>query len=214
MTTFAVAGEASKSHPAERGTVRITVSATGADRKRVRADSIAAHAALTTEAAAHQAAGAVTEWTADRVSTATTYEPGDAGHAVGYRASASATVVFSDLAALADWISDLGGRAGIDIEGITWSLSEPVHSRLMREVRIEAILDAIARANDYAAALDRGSPSLDAVYEDGLRPHVGGGSGFARGAMAMRVASLDAGSYVLKPGDIEVVAAISADFSL
>lgn len=216
MTTFVVAGSATKSHPAERGTVQITVSFTAADRRQVRADSTAAHTAVTQEAAAHQESGAATEWTAERVSTDAyrEYVKDSDETVLRYRSISTVSVTFSDFGVLADWVSDLAERPGIGVDGITWSLTDPLRVSLQRKVRIDAVQDAITKANDYAAALDRGSPTLDAVFEEGLRPNLGGGGGFARDGMMMKAASYDGGSYVLKPGDIEVSASISADFTM
>lgn len=216
MTTFVVAGSATKSHPAERGTVSITVGFSGPDRGRVRSDSIDVHAAVTDEAKAHADSGAAVDWTAERVSTSAfrEYVKDSDETVVRYRAASTVTVAFADFGALADWVSDLAERPGVAVDDIAWSLTDEVRASLLRDVRVEAVQDAITKANDYAAALDRGSPTLDAVFEEGLRPNVdgGGGGGFARASLMMK-GSPD-GSYALKPADIEVTASISADFTM
>lgn len=217
MTTFAVSGSATKTSPAELATLRVTVAFTSSDRSAVRSDSIAAHATVTDEAAAHHDSGAATAWTADGVTTDSYREfvPGDTESIVRYRAQSSIAVTFTDFDVLADWVGDLAERPGVNIDGISWSLTESVRAGLLREVRIEAVHDAIAKANDYAAALDVVSPTLDAVFEEGLRPNVGGsGSGFARDSVMLKTASFDGGSYALRPADIEVTSSISADFTM
>ncbi|MCU1529869.1 MAG: hypothetical protein JWP75_3632 [Frondihabitans sp.] len=59
MTTFVVAGDAARVHPAERGTIRLAVTLTGADRSQVTIDTIATHNEVVTEASAQESLGAV-----------------------------------------------------------------------------------------------------------------------------------------------------------
>jgi uncharacterized protein YggE len=216
MTTFVVAGDATRSHPAERGTVRLTVMLTGADRRQVSADTIATHNEVVAEASVQESLGALTAWSTYRVSTEEFQEYGHGDEPVRrFRARSTVEATFVDFTALADWVSELVGREGVHIEGIDWTLTTTTRIRLEREARIEAVNDAVTKAADYASALDLGTPTLEAVFEDGLRPGLGG-SGIrplARSAVA-KSAVHEGDSFELAPRDIDVTATISADFTV
>jgi uncharacterized protein YggE len=212
-----VAGEATRSHSAERGTVHLEVSLTGDDRTLVSAATIEAHNEIVAEASAQESLGSVTAWSADRVSTEEfqEYPPGGSEPIRRFRARTTVEVTFVDFTALADWVSALGGREGVHVRALDWTLTAETRERLERDARIAAVRDAVTKAADYASALDLGTPDLDAVYEEGLRPGLGGGTvpGFARAAM-MKSAAQEGASFELSPRDIDVSATISADFTL
>ncbi|ARC55667.1 hypothetical protein AS850_01080 [Frondihabitans sp. 762G35] len=216
MTTFAVAGNATTSHPAERATLRVTVAVTSTDRADAGRAAASAHAAAITEVRAHEAAGAVTEWSAESVSTGILREYTPSGEVAPerFRARAGIDAVFADFERLAEWVGSLSTREGIEIAGLDWGLTPEVSARLEREVRIAAVQDALTKSKDYAAALGLPLPTLEAVFEDGLRPGVGGGGGggFARDAVALKAAAFDGTVFELRPRPIEVRASISADF--
>ncbi|MCU1529870.1 MAG: hypothetical protein JWP75_3633 [Frondihabitans sp.] len=132
-----------------------------------------------------------------------------------FRARSTVEATFVDFTALAEWVSDLAGREGVHIEGLDWTLTTATQVKLEREARIEAVQNAVTKAADYASALDLGTPTLDAVFEAGLRPGLGsgGGASVAR-AKTMSSPAHDGGSFELAPRDIEVTATISADFTL
>jgi uncharacterized protein YggE len=217
MTTFVVAGLASRSHPAERGTVRLAVTLTGIDRAEVTAETIRAHNEVVAEATAQEAMGAVTGWSTDRVSTEEYQEYGQGSDEPvrRFRARSTLEATFVDFTALAEWVSQLGSTEGVHIEGLEWTLTAAARERLEREARIAAVQDAVTKAMDYASALGLGTPILDKVFEEGLRPGLGGGGpiAFARSAV-MKSAAQEGGSFELAPRDIEVTATISADFTL
>ncbi|GAA4674812.1 SIMPL domain-containing protein [Frondihabitans cladoniiphilus] len=216
MTTFVVAGDATISHPAERAIVRIQVALTSTDRGAASRAAVEAHNVVASEAAAHHASGVATWWQADQVAT-WSYED----HAAGaespitrYRAQSQLSVTFQDFAVLATWVGRLLEWPSVQVQGIDWLLTVSKQAELLRAARIQAVEDAVTKAADYAAALELGTPALDAVFEEGLRPGLGGGGGsFGRAAMKMSAAPLEGGSLDLKPGDIEVTARITADFT-
>lgn len=132
---------------------------------------------------------------------------------VRFRTRAAVDVRFSDFDALASWVGDVALEPGVGIEWIEWSLSHARRPEVEKAVRVAAIADAVTRAGDYAEALGLGRPTLQSVFEPGLRPGApGGGSPFG---LARAVATFSSGGPVafdLHPDDIEVTAEVSADF--
>lgn len=218
MSTFVVAGNAARSHPAERGTIRIGVGFTSADRKTARSRAIETHNAVVSEAKEHQQAGTATWWNSDRVVVDAYREfvKDSETTVLRYRSRSTIEVKFQDFVALADWVGSLGEREGVNVNGIDWTLTVALRTKLEREVRIAAVQDAITKAGDYAAALGMAGPSLDAVYEEGLRPGLSGSGGHfqAQSARFLSTAAHEGGSFELKPSDIDVTASISADFTM
>ncbi|RPE77548.1 MULTISPECIES: SIMPL domain-containing protein [unclassified Frondihabitans] len=221
MSTFVVAGNATRSHPAERGTVHVSISFTSADRTTARSRAIETHNAVVSEAKEHQLSGAATWWNSDRVVVDTLREfvknsDTTISTVVSYRSRSSIDVRFSDFTALAEWVGSLGDYEGVGIDGIDWALTVALRAELDREVRIAAVQDAITKAGDYAAALGMAGPSLEAVYEEGLRPGLSesGGRWQVQSARIVRAVDYEGGSFELKPSDIDVIASISADFTM
>lgn len=219
MTTFVVSGHASALHPAERATITVTVSFTGPDRKAVRTQALTAHAAVVADAKSHDASKAATEWYADSVAVDAYNEwVKDSDTTVlRYRAQSQVRVTFTDFDALVDWVSDLAERSGIEFHGIDWKLTEPTRLRVQREVRVASVQDAITKAHDYAAGLGLGSPQLEKVYEEGLRPGVGVGPGigYSKSMVPLGLSDTSGGAvFELKPEDVQVDASITADFTM
>lgn len=220
MSTFVVAGNAIRSHPAERGTVHVGVRFTSADRKSARSSAIKAHNAVVSEAKEHHERGTATWWSSDHVvvDAYREYVKDSDTRVLRYRSRSTIEVKFHDFAALADWVGSLGEREGVSVDGIDWTLTVALRAKLDREVRIAAVQDAITKAGDYAAALGMAGPSLDAVYEEGLRPGVSESGNHWRGqaGRTFKSAQWEEGgpTFELKPADIDVTASISADFTM
>jgi uncharacterized protein YggE len=223
MATLSVSGSATHRHRAERGVVHLTVGFDGDDREEVVRDTAAVHSRLTEQATAWRRQEAATWWSAQSVTVAVeteaTTDRGDGADAtrassvVRFRTRAAVDVRFSDFDALASWVGDVAVEPGVTVEWIEWSLSHDRRPEVEKAVRVAAIADAVTRAGDYAEALGLGRPTLQSVFEPGLRPGApGGGSPFG---LARAVATFSSGGPVafdLHPDDIEVTAEVSADF--
>jgi hypothetical protein len=131
MPTFAHAGNATTSHPAERATLRVRVAVTSTDRADAGRAAGAANAAAITEVRAHEAAGAMTEWSAESVSTGILREYTPSGEVAPerFRARAGIDAVFADFERLAEWVGSLSTREGIEIAGLDWGLTPEVFAR-------------------------------------------------------------------------------------
>lgn len=223
MATLSVSGSATHRHRAERGVVHLAVGFDGDDREEVVRDTAAVHSRLTEQATAWRRQEAATWWSAQSVTVAVETEAtadrgngADATRAssvVRFRTRAAVDVRFSDFDALASWVGEVAVEPGVTVEWIEWSLSHDRRPEVEKAVRVAAIADAVTRAGDYAEALGLGRPTLQSVFEPGLRPGApGGGSPFG---LARAVATFSSGGPVafdLHPDDIEVTAEVSADF--
>ena len=228
MATISVSGSVTHRHRAERGVVHLTLGFDGDDRERVVRDGVALHARVAEEATGHRRQGAATWWSAQGVSVGLVTEPvawegggasagsGDGGRqepVVRFRSRSTVDVRFQDFDVLAAWVTEVAQRDGVAVDWIEWSLSHDRRPEAERAARVAAVADAVARAGDYAEALGLAMPTLQAVWEPGLRPGGtgSGGFGFARAA-TMAKGGGDA-VFDLSPADIEVTAEISADFT-
>jgi hypothetical protein len=212
--TLAVHGDATIHHPAERGTVRAVLSFDGIEREPVVRATSALHERITAAAASHQQSGAATWWSADRVAFSAYKEWNKNVPTQRFRAGATVEVKFRDFGALSTWVTELGEVDGVTAH-VSWALTEVTRVDLERRVRIDAVQEALRRATDYAASLSRPEPRLVAVYEPGLRPSTSGGDGMDGMSSRMRMAGGPAASessIELKPEDIAVSAAVTADF--
>lgn len=227
MVTLSVSGSATHRHRAERGVVHLSVGFEGDDREQVVRDTAAVHARLTEQATAWRRQGAATWWSAQSVTVAVVTEAvtgamterGDgadvtrASSVVRFRTRAAVDVRFSDFDALATWVGDVAVEPGVSIEWVEWSLSHARRPEVEKAVRVAAIADAVGRAGDYAEALGLGQPTLQSVFEPGLRPGASGGTspfGLARAAATFSTGGPT--TFDLHPDDIEVSAEVSADF--
>lgn len=217
MTRIAVEGHARRTHPAELGTARLSVSFAGALRSDVLAAAARVHGALVEQARAHTEAGAATRWDASSVHAFAYDEWVKPSADLGeqkvrrFRARAGVTVRFADFDVLSTWLAEVLEIDGVDLEGVDWDLTDDTRASLLAVVRAEAARETVARAHAYAAALGLGTVRPIAVYEDGLRPSAGpGGSGHPERRMFAMAA--DAGQVELSPADLEVEARVTADF--
>ena len=213
MVLIAVHGSASRFLPAERGTVQVQIALEHDDRATVVQQVGALHERFVADAKSFVHAGTATWWGSDQVRARAErrYVKDSEAHHIVQVATAEVTVKFRDFEALAEWFETAGGVTGVTIGGIEWTVTEKRRAQVEREVRIEAVADAVARAEAYASAIGGTGVTLEALWEPGLRPGAlgGGGGGFVSRSMLM------AGGHAaieLRPDDIEVSAEVTADF--
>jgi hypothetical protein len=220
MTRIAVEGQATRTHPAERGTVNLHVAFSGTLRNDVVDQVARTHTILVEQARAHVSAGAAEKWDSDSVHSYVYDDRVRSSQAGGkqrvrrFRASARLSVTFRDFEALSTWLADIMDVDGVEIDRISWDLTDETRKTLLAEARIEAAEETVVRAQSYADALGLGPVAPVAIYEAGLR---GGGNGggnapmYAMRASAMGYAGGDA-QVELQPRDIDVDITLSADY--
>lgn len=220
MTRIAVEGQAKRSHPAERGTVNLHVAFSGTLRNDVVEQVARTHAILVEQAKAHVSAGAAERWDSasvhsyvydDRVRNS---ESGGKQRIRRFRASARLSVTFRDFEALSTWLADVMDVEGVEIDWLSWTLTDETRKALEAEARVEAAGETVVRAQSYADALGLGPVAPVAIYEAGLRGGNGGGGNAPMYAMrAGAMAEPSGGAHVeLQPRDIDVEITLSADY--
>lgn len=220
MTRIAVEGQAKRTHPAERGTVNLHVTFSGTLRNDVVERVARTHTILVEQAKAHVAGGAAERWDSasvhsyvydDRVKNS---ETGGKQRIRRFRASARLSVTFNDFEALSSWLADIMDAEGVEIDWLSWTLTDETRKALEAEARVEAAGETVVRAQSYADALGLGPVAPVAIYEAGLR---GGGGGGNAPMYAMRAGAAAAGAgggaqVELQPRDIDVEITLSADY--
>lgn len=217
-TIITVQGEYELHQPAERGTVRLTVSYEGESRDGVLARTTQRHLSLTSELRdIHDPqAGPVTWWSSDqlRVWGERPWNQDGKQLAIVYHAQAGIEAKFSDLAALSDWVGVVSLLDGVSVAGVTWALTEARKQTLVQEARRRAVENAVAKATVYATSLGLGSVKPLALSDPGM---LGDHSSSPQPPQPMfaRAASNDlgGGTLALKPEDITIAVQVHARFA-
>lgn len=210
---FVVRGAAVRRHAAELGTVIGAVEAADADPRtaidRVRtgigavADSLAT---LREDGGVRWSAGELRTWVEQPWSADGTPQT------VVHHASCGFSAAFEATDAPGAWLGDRLGRGdGFVVHQVAWELAAATRATLEREVRAEAVQEAVRRARDYAVAL-----GLDS---DRVRPVVVADAGLLSGAASggeqplFRLAASAEGAGVpLDPAEVEVAGSVDARF--
>lgn len=159
MTEIVVTGSAERRLPADRAQLQLSASHAGPERQPVVARAGAIHERIVARAQELVASGIAESYTADAVSTYTNSWRDEHGtQIVEHRASVSVGV---DLIALAEVgaLTTEFAEAGIDPH-VSWKLSDPARTAVLRELRAEAVADAHTAAADYALAIGKSSLEL------------------------------------------------------
>ncbi|MEU4386926.1 SIMPL domain-containing protein [Promicromonospora sp. NPDC023805] len=221
MTRIAVEGQATRTHPAERGTVNLHVAFSGTLRNDVVDQVARTHTILVDQVKAHVSTGAAERWDADSVHSyvyddrVKNSQTGGKQRIRRFRASARLSVTFRDFEVLSTWLADVMDVEGVEVDRITWNLTDETRKALLAEARIEAAEETAVRAQSYADALGLGPVAPVAIFEAGLRGGGNGGGGHVP-MYAMRAGMMsdgDGGAQVeLQPRDIDVDVTLSADY--
>lgn len=139
----------------ERATVHLSVSFDGPDRAQVVEQALAAAQPVREGAEGLKNAGAVTEWTSERMSVFAERPWNDKGRQLApvYRASIAFTVTFADVSEMSVWVSETSIAEGVSIGYIDWHLTPQTEAEVEREVATQAVGVAVSRAKAYSDAL-------------------------------------------------------------
>jgi uncharacterized protein YggE len=214
MVQIAVHGSASRFLPAERGTLEVAIALEHDDRVIAVQQVAGLHERFVADAKSFVHAGVATWWGSDQVRARSErrYLKDSEAYRTVQVASAEVRVMFRDFQALSDWFEHAGAVPGVTIDGVDWTLTEQRRDQVQRDVRVQAVADAVQRAEAYAGAIGGTGVTLTALWEPGLRPNAGGGDD---GAMYLTRSMAVAGGHStveLRPDDIEISAAVTADF--
>ncbi|ANF30312.1 hypothetical protein A0130_00185 [Leifsonia xyli] len=217
-TIITVQGEYELRHPAERGALRLRVSYEGPSRDEVLALTTQRQVSLTAELRdLHDPQrGPVVQWASDqlRVWGDRPWNPDGSRGDVVHHTEVGIDAVFSDLAALSDWVGVASLLDGVAVDGITWSLTEARRQALTQEARRRAVENAVAKATVYATSLGLSSVTPLALSDPGML-----GDGSAPGQppqpLFARAVSADAGGAALslKPEQLTIAVQVHARFA-
>jgi uncharacterized protein len=202
----------------ERAKASVAVAVSGEQRADVLAEAQRVHAHVVAQAKAQVTAGAARDWTAPDVQ-AWEYQdwiplagaPGQQQQVRRFRAGGDIVVDFTDFDALGRWLAAVAELPGVEVRGVQWGLSDATQAATSREVRTEAMADAVTRAAEYAAALGLSGPIIHSIYEPGLYHHESGGGAMPRAAMMMAGDAMG-GGFEMKPAVANVAAEVVAVF--
>jgi uncharacterized protein YggE len=217
-TVITVQGSFTAWYPAERATVRLAVAFDGAKREGVLSATTQAVQSVTASITQlHDPdAGPVTWFSSDRIRVWAQRPWNNEGKQLApvHHAAINVTVKFKDFDALAEWIGEVAGVAGVQINGIEWALTEARRTSVTTEVRSRAVRDAADKARVFAQAIGLGQVNAIAIADPGMLGVQGNGP--AAAPMMMRAAAVHGGAgdaaLDFTPEDIEVSASVDARF--
>lgn len=217
-TIITVQGSFTAWYPAERATVHLAVAFDGPKRAEV-LEAATRNVQTVTESikALHDPdAGPVTWFSSDRIRVWAQRPWNNDGKQLApvHHAAINVTVKFKDFDALAEWIGQVAGVDGVQINGIDWTLTDARRTSVTTEVRSRAVKDAADKARVFAQAIGLGHVSAVAIADPGMLGVQGNGA--APAPMMMRAAAMNdsAGQAALDftPEDIQVSASVDARF--
>ncbi|WP_431280248.1 SIMPL domain-containing protein [Leifsonia poae] len=218
-TIITVQGEYELHQPAERGTVRLTISYEGEQRDDVLSRTTQRHASLASELRDihNPQGGPVTWWASDqlRVWGERPWNQNGEQLPIVFHAQVGLDAKFSDLAALSDWVGVVSLLDGVSVSGVTWALTEARKQSLVQEARRRAVENAVAKATVYATSLGLGSVKPLALSDPGMLGDVSS-PGQPVQPLFARAASADLGggsTLALKPEDITIAVQVHARFA-
>lgn len=202
--------------PPERATVRLRVAHEGPEPSAVLAATTrAADAVRASITPLHDASsGPVTWWSSQQLYTSSHRPWNKDGKQLPlvHSARMDFEVKFSDFVAMGTWLGGLTGESGVDVSGIEWALTVARREKLVDEVRVAAVKDAMAKARSYASAFGLSTVRAIALADagmlgEGLQPQNDQGVAYSR---AMKDSSGDAPQFA--PSDIAVSASVDGRF--
>ncbi|QJU53834.1 SIMPL domain-containing protein [Herbiconiux sp. KACC 21604] len=218
-TIITVSGSNEQHHNPELAVVRIGVGFEGSKRDSVLAATRAAHESLTgsLESLRDEDHGPVRVWHSEdiRVWGQRPWSQDNQRLPVEFHSAVFVDAEFDDFEALSEWIDVVAVREGIAVDGITWSLAPETDAVVRAEARRAAVADAVAKAEEYAAALGLDEISPVSIADAGLLDDArgAGGGGQAPRAMALMAKSAPTpGGIELRPATIVVEASVHARF--
>lgn len=202
----------------EEAVARLSVRAEGPERGTVVEQISVLAAPLRDDLAARKRSGDVTDWSSQHASVWANRPWNSEGKqlALVHYASVELTAVFTDVAALSWWLSDVSERDGVQVDGVTWRLTPATAKATESDVAAQAVRVAVGRATAYADAIGLKTVTPIEIADLGLLTHADSPAPAPMLRMAsapMADAAGGAPAMEFQPDDIVVRAAVEARFS-
>ncbi|MCA1008221.1 SIMPL domain-containing protein [Rhodococcus hoagii] len=217
--TITVTGHAERSVTPNRGVVHLNIEFDGLTRAEASDASTAAAAALTEliRALDKDPAGPLRRWSFDQVqhSRYRPYHPQGKKLPWNYRSTATASVTFRHLDAVATFVDRAAAIEGVNVTHLEWRLTRTAHAKALSRVRDLAVRDALAKAKGYTRSL--GCKRIEAValadpgmLNAGQRPDFG--PPVMRALAAAPVQDNERSAIELNPEKLRITADVEARF--
>lgn len=218
-TEITVRGSFAAFHPPERGTVHASIGYEGPEMQPVY-DQVARDLEAVKNSVVRLKDGphaAVTWWSAEQLRTWSKRPWNSDGEQLPlvHHANVGIAVKFRDFSALSRWVGEhIEGTEGFSTSHVKWALTSKRRDGLFRQVRTDAVRDAVTRAQQYADALGLGKVDPIAIADAGmlgasLQPEGAHEAAYLRGGVGGASGGPD---IELVPEDIEVSATVEARF--
>jgi uncharacterized protein len=217
-TIITVQGEFEIRHPAELGTVTLTISFDGSKREDVVAKANRELDSISTQLRDLEDTtnGPVTWRAVDqlRVWGSRPFSPEGKQLAMVHHAQVDVAARFRDLNWLADWVGAVSLVSGVTVNGIEWSLTDAKRQTLTQEARRRAVENAVAKATVYATSLGLSTVRPLALSDPGMLGDSAGAVQPAPMLMSSRVSGdHHEGGPALRPDDITIRIQVHARFA-
>ncbi|WP_433611621.1 SIMPL domain-containing protein [Prescottella agglutinans] len=220
--TITVTGRAERTSAPNRCVVHLNIAFDGTTRAEAADHAAEAAAALTTliRTLDGDSATPLRRWSLDQVqhSRFRPYHPQGKKLPWNYQSTASGSVTFRDLAAVAAFVDQASAIEGVNIAHLEWKLTRKAHAEALARVRDLAVRDALAKAEGYTRSLGCRRIEAVAIADPGMlnagqRPDFGPPTARMMAASAPAPDSqADRPAIELKPEPIHVRADVEARF--
>ncbi|MDH6281557.1 SIMPL domain-containing protein [Prescottella agglutinans] len=218
--TITVTGHAERTFAPNRCVVHLNIAFDGATRAEAAEPAAESAAALSKllDTLADDSARPLRRWSLDQVqhSRYRPYHPQGKKLPWSYQSTASASVTFRDLAAVAAFVDQVSAIEGVNIAHLEWKLMRKAHAEALARVRDLAVRDALAKAKGYTRSLGCTRIEALAVADPGMlnagqRPDFGPPT---MRAMAVSAPAQDTerSAIELTPAKLRITADVEARF--
>ncbi|GAB2660761.1 hypothetical protein GCM10027068_46040 [Prescottella soli] len=218
--TITVTGHAERTFAPNRCVVHLNIAFDGTTRAEAADHAAEAAAALTKLIGTldGDSQTLIRRWSVDQVQHARyrPYHPQGKKLPWNYQSTASSSVTFRDLAAVAAFVDQVSGIQGVNVAHLAWKLTRKAHAKALTQVRGLAVRDALAKAEGYTRSL--GCRRIEAValadpgmLNPGQRPDFGPPTARMMAASAP-VQDSERSAIELTPEKLRITADVEARF--
>ncbi|WP_430331806.1 SIMPL domain-containing protein [Rhodococcus sp. ACT016] len=204
--TITVTGHAERAFSPNRCVVQLNIEFDGTTRAEASDAATESAAALTKliRTLEQNRARPLRRWSLDQVqhSRYRPFHPQGKKLPWNYRSTATGSVTFRDLDAVAAFVDEAAGIEGVNIAHLEWKLTRKAHRKALALVRDLAVRDALGKARGYTKSLGCTRIDTVALADPGM---LNPGTGPDAGAPAVRMLAASASAPVGSDADRPVI---------